>query len=165
MAELSGIAVVTGAAGGIGRATAMRLRDDGLDVIAVDRNAGGLATLQGVRALVADLASIRDRDAVVAAAAGARYLVNAAGIIRLKNIFDCTVQDIRDIYAVNVEAVWDLVSRIGRTLPTGGAIVNLSSISAKLPERWRRRCTRLRKRPCCPSPARSHTHWHRKAYG
>ncbi len=132
MAGLSGIAVVTGAAGGIGRATAVRLRDEGLDVIAVDRDADGLASLEGVRALVAELASESDREVIVAAAARARYLVNAAGIIRLKNIFDFTVQDIRDIYAINVEAVWDLVSRIGRTLPSGGAIVNLSSISAKL---------------------------------
>ena len=60
------------------------------------------------------------------------FLVNAAGIIRLKPILEFTVQDLRDIYAVNVEATWDLVSRIGRTMPSGGAIVNLSSSSAKL---------------------------------
>ena len=33
---------------------------------------------------------------------------------------------------MNVDAVWDLTSRIGRTMPAGGAIVNLSSSSAKL---------------------------------
>lgn len=36
------------------------------------------------------------------------------------------------MYAVNVEAVWDLTSRIGRTMPSGGAIVYLSSSSARL---------------------------------
>jgi NAD(P)-dependent dehydrogenase (short-subunit alcohol dehydrogenase family) len=42
------------------------------------------------------------------------------------------VDDLHDIYAVNVDAVWDLTSRIGRTMPRGGAVVNLSSSSAKL---------------------------------
>ena len=60
------------------------------------------------------------------------YLVNAAGIIRLKPILEFTVADLRDIYAINVEATWDLTSRIGRTMPAGSAIVNLSSSSAKL---------------------------------
>jgi len=50
----------------------------------------------------------------------------------LKPILEFTVDDIRRIYAINVEATWDLVSRIGRTMSAGGAIVNLSSSSAKL---------------------------------
>ena len=68
----------------------------------------------------------------MAAGDGAAYLVNAAGIIMLKPILEFTVDDIRRIYAINVEATWDLVSRIGRTMPAGAAIVNLSSSSAKL---------------------------------
>ncbi|MBO4208650.1 SDR family NAD(P)-dependent oxidoreductase [Micromonospora echinofusca] len=127
-------AVVTGAASGIGRATALRLQREGYDVLAVDRDEQRLAELgeQGLRVLVADLSAPGDRDEVVARGSGASALVNAAGIIRLKPILDIDVQDIRDVYAVNVEAVWDLTSRIGRTMPAGGAIVNLSSSSAKL---------------------------------
>ena len=128
-------AVVTGAASGIGRATALRLSRDGADVIAVDRDEAGLAgaDLAGVRTLVAGLSTDAGRDAVVDAAGAADMLVNAAGFIRLKPLLDFTVQDVRDIYAVNVEAVWDLCSRIGRVMPGGGAIVNVSSVSAKLP--------------------------------
>ncbi len=128
-------AVVTGAASGIGRATALRLARDGADVLAVDLNEAGLAAddLAGLRTLAADLSTDEGRDAVVEAAGPADMLVNAAGLIRLKPILDFTVQDIRDIYAVNVEAVWDLCSRIGRIMPSGGAIVNVSSVSAKLP--------------------------------
>jgi NAD(P)-dependent dehydrogenase (short-subunit alcohol dehydrogenase family) len=63
---------------------------------------------------------------------GARALVNSAGIIGVKPILEFTVQDIRDMYAVNVEAVWDLTSRIGRTMPRGGSIINLSSVAAEL---------------------------------
>jgi short-subunit dehydrogenase len=46
------------------------------------------------------------------------HLVNAAGIIRLKPILELTVKDLRDIYAINVEATWDLTSRVGRTMPS-----------------------------------------------
>jgi NAD(P)-dependent dehydrogenase (short-subunit alcohol dehydrogenase family) len=131
--RLIGRAVVTGAASGIGRATAERLRDEGVDVLGVDRDEAALHSVRGVQHLTVDLASDSDRDALVDVATGVEYLVNAAGIIRLKHILDVTVSDIREIYAVNVEAVWDLTSRIGRTMPSGGAIVNLSSVSAKLP--------------------------------
>ena len=135
MSDSSRTAVVTGAASGIGRATAMRLNRDGIDVLAVDRDEAGLAAAgsAGLRTLVADLSTDGGRDAVVAAAGAPTMLVNAAGIIRLKAILDFTVQDVREIYAVNVEAVWDLCSRIGRVMPSGGAIVNVSSVSAKLP--------------------------------
>lgn len=127
-------AVVTGAASGIGRAVAERLHREGLDVLAVDRDPVGLEALAtlGMRTMAADLASASDRDRIVEAGAGARALVNSAGINRLKPILELTVDDIHDIYAVNVDAVWDLTSRIGRTMPSGGAIVNLSSSSAKL---------------------------------
>ena len=135
MAEASGrAAVVTGAASGIGFAVAERLLREGARVVAVDRQRGGMQPLvdQGAEAIEADLTVDADRDRVVAAGEGAHYLVNAAGIIRLKPIWDITITDLREVYAVNVEATWDLCSRIGRTIPGGGAIVNLSSSSAKL---------------------------------
>ena len=127
-------AVVTGAASGIGQAVASRLLREGASVIAADRNEEGLGPVvdAGATAFVGDLSVDADRDRLVEAGQGVDYLVNAAGIIRLKPILEFTVQDIRDIYAINVEATWDLLSRIGRTMPAGGAVVNLSSSSAKL---------------------------------
>jgi len=127
-------AVVTGAASGIGQAIARRLLAEGAAVIAADLNDGGLGPVveAGATPFVGDLSRAADRDRLVAAGADVHYLVNAAGIIRLKPILEFTVDDLRDIYAINVEATWDLVSRIGRTIPSGGAIVNLSSSSAKL---------------------------------
>jgi NAD(P)-dependent dehydrogenase (short-subunit alcohol dehydrogenase family) len=127
-------AVVTGAASGIGRAVALRLLREGVHVVGVDRNEAGLGRVvdAGAEPFVGDLTSDADRDRLVALGQGAHHLVNAAGIIKLKPILDFTVSDIREIYAVNVEATWDLTSRIGRSMPSGGSIVNLSSSSAKL---------------------------------
>jgi NAD(P)-dependent dehydrogenase (short-subunit alcohol dehydrogenase family) len=134
MAAAGKRAVVTGAASGIGQAVALRLLREGVHVVAADRNEAGLASVveAGATPFVGDLTLDTDRDRLVEAGAGVDLLVNAAGIIRLKPILEFTVQDIRDIYAINVEATWDLVSRIGRAMPRGGAIVNLSSSSAKL---------------------------------
>jgi len=128
------LAVVTGAASGIGLATARRLLREGHRVLAVDRDVDGLdrAAAEGVATLQADLADPADRDRVVEAAAGARFLVNAAGIIVLKPILEVTLDDLERVYRVNVQAVWDLTARIGAHMPGNGAIVNLSSSSAKI---------------------------------
>ncbi|CAB4848297.1 unannotated protein [freshwater metagenome] len=130
--ELSGTAVITGAAAGIGRAVAEILRDAGVDVLAVDRDERALATLSGMRTHICDLRSADERDALVAKASGTRYLVNSAGAILIKPILECTVADLRTIFELNVDATWDLTSRIGATMPTGGAIVNMSSAAARL---------------------------------
>lgn len=127
-------ALVTGAASGIGLAVARRLLADGVDVLAVDLNAAGLEPIadEGAQTVRADIADPEARASVISEAARVDYLVNAAGIIRLKPIFEFTLQDLREIYAVNVEATWFLCQGLGPTMPPGGAIVNLSSSSAKL---------------------------------
>lgn len=126
------VAVVTGASGGIGRATAERLRNEGMKVIGVDINPEGLKAVAGIEHLVADLSNDEGRAKVVEAGRGAHTLVNAAGLIRLKKITDFTTQDIRDIYSVNVEAPWYLMSHLGRTMVDNGSIVNISSVSARI---------------------------------
>ena len=75
------LAVVTGASGGIGRATAERLRDEGMRVIGVDINPEGLRAVMGIEHLVADLSNDEGRAKVVEAGQGAHTLVNAAGLI------------------------------------------------------------------------------------
>jgi NAD(P)-dependent dehydrogenase (short-subunit alcohol dehydrogenase family) len=134
MGETQRRAIVTGAASGIGQAVARRLLREGIHVIAADRNEAGLAQAveAGAEPFVGDLTADADRSRLIALGTGVHHLVNAAGIIRLKPILELTVKDLRDIYAINVEATWDLTSRVGRTMPSGGSIVNLSSSSAKL---------------------------------
>lgn len=127
-------AVVTGAASGIGNAVARRLVREGVGVLAVDIDAGRLeaAAPAGCKTLVANLGDPADRARVAAAAEGVDYLVNAAGIIRIKPIFEVTVDDWREILTVNAESIFFLCQAIGPRMRPGGAIVNLSSSSAKL---------------------------------
>jgi NAD(P)-dependent dehydrogenase (short-subunit alcohol dehydrogenase family) len=127
-------AVVTGAASGIGRATAHRLLAEGAEVVAVDLNEEGLDEVRkaGAETLVADLGTEEGCDRVVEAGAGGDYLVNAAGIIRLQPLFEVTRQDWRDLFRVNAESIFFLCQGLGPQLRDGGAIVNLSSVSAKL---------------------------------
>ena len=134
MGEASGrLAVVTGAASGIGQAVARRLLAEGADVVAVDINEAGLDAVAeaGARPLVADLSDPDARARVIAAGHGAHYLVNAAGILFVRPIFEVTLEEWRRIWAVNVDSMFFLCQGIGPTMPSGGAIVNLSSSSAK----------------------------------
>ena len=78
---MAGLALVTGATGGIGRAMALALRDAGHPVLALGRNPEALAELagQGVEALSVDLS---DAGAVAALAVRpVEVLVNNAGLM------------------------------------------------------------------------------------
>ncbi len=135
MGEAAGrLAVVTGAASGIGQAVARRLLAEGARVIAVDINEAGLAPIvsAGATPLVADLSEPADRARVIAAGQGAHYLVNAAGILFMRSIFEVGFEEWKNIWAVNLDSMFFLCQGIGQSMPAGGAIVNLSSSSAKL---------------------------------
>jgi len=126
-------AVITGAASGIGRATARRFLAEGHDVLAVDLDAAGMQVLagEGAGTMTADLADPDQRTAVALEAAGCTALVNSAGAIMTKDLLAVTVDDWRRLFAINAESVFFLCQQIGSTMPSGSAIVNLSSSSAK----------------------------------
>jgi NAD(P)-dependent dehydrogenase (short-subunit alcohol dehydrogenase family) len=127
-------AVVTGAASGIGFAVATRLLSEGASVLAVDLNGDGMAPLaeSGAETLVASVADPGGRARIAAAAGDLDYLVNAAGVLFVKPIWDVTPEEWRNLYAVNVEGTFFLCQALGQRIRSGGAIVNLSSSSAKL---------------------------------
>jgi NAD(P)-dependent dehydrogenase (short-subunit alcohol dehydrogenase family) len=134
MASRERRAVVTGAAGGIGRAVVGRLLHEGVDVLAVDvdeTRLGDVAAL-GCSIFVADLADQAQRARLADSARGFDYLVNAAGVLFVKPILEVTVEDWRTIQTVNAESVFFLCQQLGPRLNPGGAVVNLSSSSAKL---------------------------------
>jgi len=121
-------AVVTGAASGIGRATAERLLREGVEVLAVDLRE---PDVEGASPYVCDVGDPEARERLAAHAGEVDYLVNAAGTILTKSIWELTVDDWRRVQTVNAESVFFLCQLIGRRMRDGGAIVNLSSSSAK----------------------------------
>jgi NAD(P)-dependent dehydrogenase (short-subunit alcohol dehydrogenase family) len=125
--------IVTGAGSGIGKAVVLRMLREGVEALAIDINRARLSELEsaGCETLVADITDPEARLRVADRAEGAHYLVNSAGIILIKPIFQVTVEDWRRVQAVNAEATFFLCQQIGPRLHPGGAIVNLSSSSAK----------------------------------
>jgi NAD(P)-dependent dehydrogenase (short-subunit alcohol dehydrogenase family) len=124
--------IVTGAASGIGRATARRLLADGRPVLAVDRDAAGLEALaaDGAETLAADVTDAEQRRRIAGAGEPAG-LVNAAGVIRLLPIDDVAEDDWDAVMAVNARALFFLTQEVGRRLGDGGAVVNVASGAGK----------------------------------
>ena len=124
-------AVVTGAASGIGRATAERLRDEGAAVLGVDRNGELLATLDGCAQLVCDLSTLDGVQTVIAAAEQPDLLVNAAGVLLLRSLEEVDEAAFDTQVAINLKALFFLSQALCPRISAGGAVVNLSSSSAQ----------------------------------
>ncbi|WP_323764531.1 SDR family oxidoreductase [Marinovum sp.] len=129
--------MVTGAASGIGRATALAFAAQGARVTAVDLNARGLAETAGLSSgIETRTCDLTDTDALRAMHAAAtetqgalRVLVNNAGVDRRIAFDDQTEADWRWMLAANLDhhALLASLSAPRMAEAGGGAIVNLSS--------------------------------------
>jgi short-subunit dehydrogenase len=118
MRTLAGrVAVVTGAAGGLGRATAIELACRGCHLALIDVDADGLVTTQqsveqrGARTTihVADVSNAERMaelpDEVVTHHGACHILVNNAGVVTIGRFADDKLDDIRWIVGINVMGV------------------------------------------------------------
>ncbi|MFJ6410572.1 3-hydroxybutyrate dehydrogenase [Streptomyces hydrogenans] len=129
------IALVTGAAGGIGRACALRLAEAGARVRALDRAAEGLEELtaraDGLPGAVEPrLLDLTDLDAAEEAAAGADILVNNAGLQLVRPIESFPPEVFHTLLTVMLEAPFRLIrGALPHMYAQGwGRVVNLSSV-------------------------------------
>lgn len=129
--DLSGRrALVTGAASGIGRACAVRLATEGATVVAVDRDATGLAELAkttDVEQVVVDLSQLDDIDRLDLAV---DIVVNNAGLQHVAPIQDFPPDKFSYILRVMLEAPFRIVrGAISHMYANGwGRVVNISSV-------------------------------------
>jgi len=135
------VALVTGAARGLGQGMALALAEAGADVVAVDILPADDTVKQAQamgRKAVAIAANLGDRAAIPQVIAQARaafpsldILVNCAGIIRREDFVKFTEKDWDDVMGINIDAVFflsqafcgDVIARGGK-----GKIINIASM-------------------------------------
>jgi len=135
LTDLTGkTALVTAAAQGIGRASALALAAAGARVIATDVNEAGLAGL--------DEAGIETRsldvlDAQAVAAFGAEpvdILFNCAGVVHGGTVLTTSEDDLDFAWALNVKAMARMCRAVlpGMVARGGGAIINMASVASSI---------------------------------
>lgn len=138
---MSSIALVTGAAQGIGLACAEALSEDGYDVILADVKDsvhGAAADLGGV-GMICDMgdaeAVLAMFDRIEAEHGPVTALVNNAGIAMPGDFLSYDLESFDRVLAINLRGVFVAIQRAARTMVEKGiegAIVNMSSINAQV---------------------------------
>jgi NAD(P)-dependent dehydrogenase (short-subunit alcohol dehydrogenase family) len=145
MASDTSTALITGGTSGIGRATANKLAQLGIQVVIVGRNAErGKKTVEEIRAAggKADFISSDLRDAASAREVAKRAIelgnghvdivINNAGIYPFGPTQEMTEEQFDDVFSLNVKAPYFLVAELAPLMAERGkgAIVNLSTMVA-----------------------------------
>ncbi|MER7010274.1 SDR family oxidoreductase [Saccharopolyspora sp. NPDC000359] len=135
------VGVVTGAASGLGRATAELLLEHGARVAGWDVSGDGLEWLSDRGTTRAAVVDVTDPAQVAAAAEQVRgawgrvdFLVNSAGVFVLGSLADVEVAEVRRLFDINVTGTTLVTQALLPDLVAArGAVVNLSSTVALKP--------------------------------
>jgi 2-keto-3-deoxy-L-fuconate dehydrogenase len=134
----SKIALVVGAASGIGAAVARVLHEAGATVFCADLDAAGVqstaAGLPGARALALDVCDEASWSAAVAAVGRLDILVSSAGVSAAAPLADMELADWRRVLAVNLDGAFLATKHGIRAMrSSGGVIVHIGSASGIRP--------------------------------
>ncbi len=131
------VVMVTGAASGLGRGTALRLAEEGARVVCGDLDEAGVRAVadeigEAALAIHHDVTDEASWEAAIAAATdrfgGLQGLVNNAGIVLVRSVVDTTLEEWRRVMAVNLDGVFlGCKHGLQAMREKGGSIVNLSS--------------------------------------
>jgi 2-keto-3-deoxy-L-fuconate dehydrogenase len=136
--ELQGkTALVTAAAQGIGRASALALAAAGARVVATDVDEGKLADLGGHAGIEVCRMDVRDASSVTSAVAVAGtvdILFNCAGIVHHGTVLDCTEEELDFAYDLNVKAMVRTIRAVlpGMLAKGEGSIINMASVASSV---------------------------------
>jgi 3-oxoacyl-[acyl-carrier protein] reductase len=137
MRLLNKVAIVTGAAAGIGRATAEAFIREGATVLLADRDGPGaesVASALGPEAVACatDVSRADDVKAMVGRCLEAfgrlDILVNNAGIGMPRNLDEITPEEFDQVFTVNTKASLFIAQQAARRMGAGGRIINISSM-------------------------------------
>lgn len=143
MSSTNKVAIVTGAASGIGRSTALLLAGKGISVVAIDRDEKGLELLRSscvskIFCLVSDLTDpdleAKVADALHTVGGELSILVNNAGVGGGDNILRTSDESLRNFLEINIVSLFRM-SRLAISemkKQSHGAIVNVASIYAEI---------------------------------
>lgn len=136
-------ALVTGAGGGIGRATALKLAEMGAEVFALSKTLSNLESLKqqcpNINIICVDLENWNDAREAVKKITPIHLLVNNAAYCTLTHFLEATPESFDKMFDINVKAILNITQVVAGDLVARqirGSVVNLSSQAGQraLPE-------------------------------
>ena len=131
------VALITGAASGVGRATARQMVEEGANVYGIDINEEGLEAVSAELGdqFFSDTVDIRDRkschkavETCVEHLGGLDVVANVAGVVRSHHVTDVDEDSWRLIMGVNLDGMfWITQAAIPHLKKSAGNIVNVAS--------------------------------------
>lgn len=131
------IAIITAAADGIGRATAIAFARQGARVIATDINQQRLSQLADIPGIEAYTLDVTDNTAIASFASTTptpHVLFNCAGYVHHGTILDCDERAFEFSFDLNVKSMYRMIRAfLPRMVANGGgAIINMSSVASSV---------------------------------
>ncbi len=130
-------ALITAAAQGIGKATALMFAENGAKVIATDINEEALAELAEHDSISTHRLDVLDKgaiDSLAESVGSVDVLFNCAGYVHGGNILECTEKDWDFAFDINVKSMYHMIQAwLPRMIENGGGnIINMSSVASSV---------------------------------